>query len=29
LRAINDVLAEMEADGTMEALVAEWLRRER
>ena len=25
LRAINDVLAEMEADGTMEALVAEWL----
>jgi len=29
LRAINDVLAEMEMDGTMEALVAEWLRRER
>jgi ABC-type amino acid transport substrate-binding protein len=25
LRAINDALAEMEADGTMEALIAEWL----
>ena len=25
LRAINEALAEMEADGTMEALVAEWL----
>ena len=25
LRAINDALAEMEADGTMEALVAQWL----
>jgi ABC-type amino acid transport substrate-binding protein len=27
LRAINDALAEMEADGTIEALVAEWLKR--
>jgi ABC-type amino acid transport substrate-binding protein len=27
LRAINDALAEMEADGTMEALVAEWMER--
>lgn len=27
LQAINDVLVEMEADGTMEALVAEWLLR--
>ena len=25
LRAINDVLAEMEEDGTMDALVAEWM----
>jgi len=27
LRAINDALAEMEADGTMDALAAEWLKR--
>jgi len=25
LRAINEALAEMEADGTLEALIAEWL----
>jgi ABC-type amino acid transport substrate-binding protein len=29
LRAINDVLAEMEDDGTIAALVAEWLAVER
>jgi ABC-type amino acid transport substrate-binding protein len=28
LRAINDALTEMEADGTMEALIAEWLERD-
>ncbi|MCP4543901.1 MAG: amino acid ABC transporter substrate-binding protein [Chloroflexi bacterium] len=28
LRAINDALADMEKDGTMDALVAEWLKRE-